>query len=210
MKKWIISFVALAFILSSLFADTYAITDEGKKVLLKEDGTWEYVQEAVSDEDESPSDVRKLSDTTYISSNWTAVLSKDTMTDARKIRLYSHAIEGRNSWRDNISFVMRWNGGKTDVYANWREYLGMDDIRVTYRIGTSPAQTATWSISTDNKACFFRGNEEELIRQLIQEEQFAIRLTPYGENTKTAVFSLLGLRELIISFPELVSWLPDE
>jgi len=59
----------LFFILNSSFAQTYATSDEGKRVKLNENGTWEYVQEiSVGNSDKSNNFIKPASSTSLLQS----------------------------------------------------------------------------------------------------------------------------------------------
>jgi type VI secretion system protein VasI len=93
--------------------------------------------------------------------------------------------------------MIRHKEGDLEVYITFRDYLGSDTTMVTMRLGTSPASQSKWGVSTDGKAIFYPADNNEFVKQLLENERLVIRLTPYGESPITSTFDLKGLKEAI-------------
>jgi hypothetical protein len=80
------------------------------------------------------------------------------------------------------------------IYVRYpSEYIGSSSKRVKLRFGKKSVKQQTWNISTDGKAIFSPNNyTDDLLQTLMNEDKFIIRVTPYGENSVTAVFDITG------------------
>jgi hypothetical protein len=65
-----------------------------------------------------------------------------------------------------VAMVARCKSGKTEVYINWQDYLG-SEVAVTWRIGSAPARSKNWSLSSDSKATFYPDNDVDCLLSLI-------------------------------------------
>ena len=92
------------------------------------------------------------------------------------------------------ALIIRCKEGRTEAYINWGVYLGLDTTTVLTRLDEEKATSATWSISTDNKASFHKRGDKFLV-QLMGHQKLLAQVIPYGENPALVSFSLAGLDE---------------
>ena len=91
------------------------------------------------------------------------------------------------------TMILRYKERELEAYIVYDTFLGSDSIPVTLRFGKGNAESATWSISTDHKATFIRGDIAQFINRLERVDSFIVRLTPYGESPVTVSFSPKGV-----------------
>lgn len=138
------------------------------------------------------------------SENWDVTVDTNPIDDSQMVVLATNSTEGSTTSRfgDNFRLILRCGSEKLDAYINWSDYLGSDTTQVTYRIGTSPAKTDTWYLSTDSMATFFSVNApatRTFIEDLAEADngRLIAQVTPYNENPSTAVFDISGLSGLL-------------
>ncbi len=186
--------LAVSLLTLPLIATEYATTDSGIRVELFDDGTWALVEE-VSEENS----LETAEEPQYTESKWISSVKIDPLDDSRVASYILKADSGESSWGDPIYLVIRETDGYYEFYLNWDEYLGLDEILVTHRVGDFSAVAQEWSISTSSKASFYPWNGRpgvvELLTQLTTADQFIARCTPYGENPVTAIFDIRGLAQ---------------
>lgn len=95
---------------------------------------------------------------------------------------------------------------KTEIYVVWGVYLGLGETDVLHRLDDTPARTLEWTLSTDNEATFFPGNDQAFARELQKHEKLLLRVTPYGESPVTATFMLAGLENAIDPLKSACQW----
>lgn len=141
---------------------------------------------------------------TVSSDNWNLSVDTNPVDDSQTVVLATRSAEGstRARFGDDFSLILVCRSGELNAYINWNDYLGSDNTQVTYRIGTSPAQTDTWYLSTDSTATFFSVNApatRSFIEKLAGADngRLVAQVTPYNENTSTAIFDVSGLSELL-------------
>ena len=100
-------------------------------------------------------------------------------------------------YHDEARLVVRYKEGEKSVYINFGEYLGNDSIDVTVRFDSMTAETTKWSLSTDNKAAFFKGDISRFVNSLSYSNQLVVRATPYSESPRTYTFDISNFRELV-------------
>ena len=128
------------------------------------------------------------------------------MDDTRTVVLSLRASGGQSTRGEPILLVLRCRSGETEAFIRWNDYLGLDEARVTTRIGNAKAETRSWNISTDNLATFYRRNDVEFIKALLNTDRFLAQVTPYGENPVTATFDITGLSIAVVPLRETCGW----
>lgn len=139
---------------------------------------------------------------------WQAGEKVDPITDERNAYVF-------NMSNDGPVLFLRCMGGRTDVFIDWRDYLGSDDCNsVTYRVANDEPQKECWLISTDRKKTFSPDFLPSLFaaRLLMAEAKpekrtFAARTTPHAESPVTAVFNLKGLAAKVRALKPECPWL---
>lgn len=104
--------------------------------------------------------------------------------------------------------VIRCMDDTTSLHVEAQEYLGLDELTVTYRVGETQARTRSMSISTGNDAfgIWSGGQSIPLVRQLMTADTFIVRYTPYGEDPRTASFDVSDLEARIGNLREACHW----
>lgn len=147
------------------------------------------------------------------SGTWSLQKSNNPLDDTETITISLNSKFGVSRNGDPIVFVGRCKSNKTEVFVDWRDYLG-DDSRdvysawknVTIRIGKSPARGQRWGISTDRKATFAPDWPGKLLRDLLDQDELILQTTPYGGNPTTAIFDVSGLRNVLGELATACGW----
>lgn len=144
---------------------------------------------------------------------WSLNKSDNPLDDTKTVTVSLTSKSGVSRSGDPIVFVGRCKSNKTEVFVDWRDYLG-DDSRdvysawkdVTVRIGKTLAQSQRWGISTDRKATFAPNWPGKLLKDLLDQEVLVLQTTPYGENPTTAIFEVSGLRNVLGELATTCGW----
>lgn len=136
---------------------------------------------------------------------WNVSEDVNPLDDSPVVTLINIASEGRSSMGGEPALILRCRDNTTEVYINWRDYLG-SSARVSHRIGEQDMRTQRWSLSTDSQATFYPGSDIGLIRSLVGADRFVARVTPYNESPVTAVFDLSGLDQHVGKLQSACNW----
>lgn len=101
------------------------------------------------------------------------------------------------SYKEPGCLVVRHKEGEDCVYIVFDDYLGSGSIALTMRIDSGNAETTRWSISTDGKAAFYKGDVSMLINQFCCSQKLTIRATPFGVSPRTYTFDITNFRTVI-------------
>jgi type VI secretion system protein VasI len=104
---------------------------------------------------------------------------------------------GSGFMRSTPTLIIRHKERVLEVYINFGMYLGSDSTIVTTRMGSSPAKSAEWGLSTDGKAIFCPTPSHRFVKSLLANDRLVVRLTPFGESPVTSTFELRGLASTI-------------
>jgi type VI secretion system protein VasI len=138
------------------------------------------------------------------SGKWKANVEFNPIDDSKTVTIVLHADSGKSRWGNNISLIARCKSGKTELYINWRDYLGSESYVLT-RIGKNKAVTRKWSLSTDSKATFNR-DSVSFLKEMLKSPKLVAHTTPYNENPVTATFDTSGLENAIKPLRDTCSW----
>lgn len=144
---------------------------------------------------------------------WSVHNSGNSLDDTKTVTISLTSKSGVSRNGDPIVFIGRCKSNKTEVFVDWRDFLG-DDSRdvysawkdVTIRIGKTPAKTQRWGISTDRKVTFAPDWPGTLLKELLDQEVLVLQTTPYGENPTTAIFDVSGLRNVLGELATTCGW----
>jgi len=139
---------------------------------------------------------------------WSVLDNINPIDDTRTVRLQLMADEGtaQSAFSGRpVVLQIRCKSGETEVYINWRDYLGSEAM-VTSRVGSLPARTRRWSLSTDSQATFLPGNKVDFINALMEVNVFVAQVTPYSESPVTAIFDTTGLSEALPPLRQACGW----
>lgn len=103
---------------------------------------------------------------------------------------------------------MSCRNNKTEVFVGWGEPIanGAANLRVTYRIGNNPPVDQRWPASTDDKSTIAPDWAGNLLKAMLDSDEFAIRATPEVGPPRTAVFNTEGLRDALAPVAEACGW----
>ncbi len=141
-------------------------------------------------------------------------VSKDInpMDDSERVVLRLTADSGNSKWDRPVTFVALCQSVETKAYIDWDDYLGNDGgVRnqfknVTIRIGSEPATTQQWDLSTDSKATFAPGWAGNLLRRMASTDKFIAQVVPYNESPVTAIFDTAGMADALEPLMEVCEW----
>ncbi len=136
---------------------------------------------------------------------WQKIVDTDPLDDSKDIQMLIRAVNRAVSQQDNIILVLTCKQGITGAYVVWRQYLGTYDPEVTWRIGSDPSETETWSLSTDNEATF-APEPVTLIKRMMTHELLLIKTAPFGKPPVTLEFNTAGLSTEITELREACAW----
>ena len=152
----------MVFAVFGLVADENAVTETGKKVLLKDDGTWEYLpKEEVLD-----------------NNKWGVSEKINPVDDSKTILFILKADEGEGIYGNPVYLILRYKSGETVAYINWNSYLG-SEVFVLTRLGNKDATKNQWYSSNDSKASFYPWNNIIFIQALMSVDRLVAQVTPY-------------------------------
>jgi type VI secretion system protein VasI len=151
------------------------------------------------------SEAKNLPVPTSGTGKWHVTAMQNPVDDTKTVSLILLAESGKSRMGEQVSLMLRCQSHKTEVYIAWEDYLG-SEAHVLTRVGTAPAISKTWDLSTDSKATFYPGNHIALIKSLLAADRFVAQVTPYSESPVTAVFDLTGLSNAIKPLQEACGW----
>lgn len=157
---------------------------------------------------------------------WIYEKTRDPIDDTTIIRFLLYSDSGKSVVGEPFHLVLSYKsgkkGGKTRLYVNWHNFLGMPDSeldfgnKVIYRFGEEKAKTDHWGRSTDYTATFYatgflplskNKSTIKFIRRLMEVDSFTVRVTPYHEAPSTAVFDVQGLKNAVEQYNDILHWI---
>lgn len=136
--------------------------------------------------------------------HWFIRTDPDPIDDSTNVYISTMATEdsSTSAYGDYPYLYLRCRQGDVAVLLEWQEYLGLDTIETTYRIGNASATTDTWYIGSTNQGAFYSLNEPaniDFINKLVNADggTFVAQATPYGEGVRTAIFNISGLEDIV-------------
>ena len=136
---------------------------------------------------------------------WQTMIDINPLDDSAKVVLVLEAESGHSAWGDPIHLIIRCLSGATEVYISWDDYLG-SEATVTWRVGSEPARSARWSLSTDHDSTFYPYDDISFIMDLMAASRLVAQVTPYSEAPVTAIFDLTGLSTAIEPLRDACGW----
>lgn len=169
-----------------------------------------------------------------IQGKWTVTEKTDPLDGKKIITFILHADSGKSYLVGRpISLVLRWTGGKTEVYINWGNYMSKDDSWVSSKFDDGAIEINSWNLSTDGTATFLperirtekdpvngivrfkkrpkdqNKDEDDIMRfikRLRDSKQLIARVTPFRESPLTAIFDTRGLEAAARPHIEHLKW----
>lgn len=158
---------------------------------------------------ERPAPANELSEP----SKWQSRVTTNPLDDTKTVILSLVADAGKSVYGAPVTLLARCQSDKTEVYINWRSYLGSDSRpaehdwkNVTIRIGQASATQEQWGVSTDSKATFAPAWAGNFLKRLLGQDQLVAQVTPYAESPITAIFDIRGLRKPLRELAETCKW----
>ena len=148
---------------------------------------------------------------------WRVSRSTNPLDDSTTVVAVLNATEGVGGIGfEAISLIARCQSDTTDVYINWHDFLGDDELgnprssrkRVTYRFPPADAETEMWGVSTDNDSTFVAG-AIPFLRTMVESDRLVAQTTPYNESPSTAIFDLTGVGDALAPLAETCEWTLD-
>ncbi len=136
---------------------------------------------------------------------WQKIVDTVPQDGTKDIQMLLGAVNRIPSQKDHVILVLTCKQGTTNAYVVWRQYLGVYDPEVTWRVGSDPSVTETWALSTDNEATF-APEPVNLIKHMISNDLFLIKTTPFGSVPVTMEFNTAGLKTEIAELRETCAW----
>ncbi|WP_226102649.1 type VI secretion system-associated protein TagO [Dickeya oryzae] len=140
---------------------------------------------------------------------WDTATEKSPVDDSQNVYLVLKANEPvRGLFGDSVipSLFITCREKKINVFINWEVYLGLQETSMLYRLDKQKAVTMPWTISTNTKAVFYRGQNVDFIKKLSNSNNLFVQITPYGENSVSTTFDLKGLSEAIKPLQKACRW----
>lgn len=136
---------------------------------------------------------------------WQIIVDTDPLDGSKDIQMLIGTVDRLPSQHDPVILVLTCMQGTTSAYVVWRRYLGVYDPEVTWRVGSDPSVTETWVLSTDNEATF-SPEPVELIKNMLTNDLFLIKTTPFGNAPITMEFNTAGLKTEVAELREACGW----
>jgi hypothetical protein len=136
---------------------------------------------------------------------WQKIVDTDPLDGSKNIQMLIGADKPLPAQKDHVILVLTCMQGATSAYVVWRQYLGVYDPEVTWRVGSDPSVTETWILSTDSEATFAL-KPVELIKHMMTNDWFLIKTTPFGSVPVTMVFNTAGLKTEVAELREACAW----
>jgi ribosomal protein L37E len=127
---------------------------------------------------------------------WIVSTEKNPADGTNTVTLALVADEGRSRRDKKVSLILRCKSGKTDLYINWKDFLG-NDARVLTRVGSENTVTRQWSLSTDKRASFYPGSPIRFIKKMTKNDTLVVQATPHNGSPIAATFDIRGLENAL-------------
>ena len=145
---------------------------------------------------------KRASEESGSESKWEVSVQTDPIDDSKKI-FFMLPAENSTAY-DKVGLFIRYQNGTSELFVAWDDYLA-DNTEVTLRFGENDPYTEHWSKSADSTAVFCK-NTVSFIHKILEYDRLVMRITPYNEGPKTAVFDIRGLKEEISPYSDVLGW----
>jgi type VI secretion system protein VasI len=151
--------------------------------------------------------------TLAVADNWLVQEETSRLDDSTNVFLWTESLEpisDRFSGLITPTLLIRCEENTTSIVIAWKTYLGIGESQITYRIDRLPAETHTWSLSTNFEAIGLWNGSSAIpfINRLFDKETLLARITPYGDSPVTAVFAIGGLKAAAAPLMQACHWKP--
>ena len=136
---------------------------------------------------------------------WEVEVETNPVDDSKTVTAYLAADSGKNRWNRPVVAIARCQSNSTDFFISWGDYLAGDGADVLTRIGSNPATTEEWSLSTNKKATF-KEKPITFLKKMAKEDKLVTQVTPFNQSPVTAIFDIRGLDEALKPLREACNW----
>ena len=136
---------------------------------------------------------------------WETRITVSPIDNSRSIMLTLVADKGKSSWGTPVKLHIECNQQKTSLFIHWQDFLG-NEAKVATRLGNGTPREERWQLSDDSQTTFYPGDTPVFLRQLMAMDTVVFQVTPYFEQSITAVFEMKGLGEAIKPVREACFW----
>lgn len=141
--------------------------------------------------------------------NWRTETETSPVDDSKNVYI---SLEGDNSFTSSFGETITptlnilCKEGHTYLLVNWDTYLGLEETSMLHRLDKEKAINRAWTISTDTKAVFYKGNTIDFIKKLTSGTKLYMQITPYNENPVSTTFKLAGLAPALKPLQDACHW----
>lgn len=191
--------IALGFLLPfSLPAeDQIAFTENGERVILHEDGTWEYAPQAPQ---EQPQVQQNLGQRRF--GAWTLEQTEDTMSGQVETLIWVESYQEVRNWagrKVTPRLVLRCSGKKMDLFISWgetAEAASGEETQVHLDFGPDRKTGRIMRRSVDDQAVFFHKPVKDL-PMFLENDLVSVRMDLFRQKGLAMTFPLDGLQAAI-------------
>ena len=137
---------------------------------------------------------------------WDESIKTDPITDEKIVTATIKSNDFQTSYNSKTAMLIRCDNRKIDIFVAFDDYLGNKSIRVTSRVDKDKPEINSWDLSTNNQAAFYPRGDKDLLKRLFSAEQFVVRATPYNESTKTLIFDVKGIYNVLEPHQQTCGW----
>ncbi|HBV8100212.1 TPA: hypothetical protein MD653_001647 [Escherichia coli] len=151
---------------------------------------------------------------------WVIIESRDDMHDTKNVQLYVMAdwfsghldnfpmLKAKREYKPVL--VIECEANKTKMFVAWHHHVtdAGDSTSVKYRIGEHKAVATEWERSTNYKALGLWNGKKAvpMIKKMVNEKQFIIKVVPEAGDVEKAVFNIDGLYNHIDKVKNACNW----
>lgn len=137
--------------------------------------------------------------------HWQKIVEIHPQDRTKAVQMMITADNKMQTQKDTAALVLSCQKGETDAYVIWRQYLGTYDPKVTWRAGSAPEVSETWSMSTDNEA-IFSPDAIRFIKEMMLYDILLIKTSPFNSEPMTLVFNTSNLDQEITDLRKACKW----
>lgn len=135
---------------------------------------------------------------------WIVDIRESPLNDEKEVTLMKMSDENANT-RSPAFLIFRCERNSTEAYVSWREYIGSDNMKVSYRTDKDEAKTVWWNPSSNGQATFIP-KPISFINSLEGKNSIYIEAEKYRGGRVSGTFDLTGLQEAIIPLRGACNW----
>lgn len=137
-------------------------------------------------------------------SDWIVDISESPLDDSKEVSVM-RVPNDYETRRGTTALIIRCKRNTTDAYVTWGEYLGSDNMKVSYRIDKENPKSVWWNAAVDGRASFIP-KPISFIKSLEGKESIYIEAEKYRGDRVSATFDISGIEEVIKPLREACNW----